>query len=115
MFETSASAPDYVERAPAILNVMAPELFDINNGLRKWKGLVPLETFPEYKSLAEPLGYEAELCRAALPYGLATNLLLGDEEEARAINFNAKYADAVNACMRLLPEPVTDVYGGSTS
>lgn len=112
MFETEATAPDYVEKAPAILSVLAPEVFDINNELRVWKGLEPLAEWPVYKTLDDEMVFEPELCRAALPYGLATNLLLGDEEEARALNYNAKYADAVNACMRLRPEPVTDVYGG---
>lgn len=112
MFETESTAPDYVEKAPAILNVMIPEVFDINNELRVWKGLEPLTEWPEYKTLKDDAVFEPELCRAALPYGLATNLLLGDEEEARALNYNAKYADAVNACMRLKPEPIKDVYGG---
>lgn len=111
LFETEGSAPDYVEKAPAILNILVPEVFDINNGLRVWKGLAPLEAWPAYQSLNDDVILEPELCRAALPYGLATNLLLGDEEEARALNYNAKYADAVNACVRLRPESVADVYG----
>lgn len=111
LFETEGSAPDYVEKAPAILNILVPEVFDINNGLRVWKGLAPLDVSPAYQSLNDDVILEPELCRAALPYGLATNLLLGDEEEARALNYNAKYADAVNACVRLRPERVADVYG----
>lgn len=113
MFETEGTAPDYVEKAPAILNVLVPEVFDVNNGLRVWKGLAPLAEWPEYQSLNDDVILEPELCRAALPYGMATNLLLGDEEEARALNYNAKYADAVNACVRLRPEQILDVYGGA--
>lgn len=110
LFETEVSAPDYVEKAPAVLSVMIPEVFAVNNELRVWKGLAPLCQWPEYRTLDDDVLLEPELCRAALPYGLATNLLLGDEEEGRAVNYNAKYADAVNACMRLRPEPVRDVY-----
>lgn len=113
MFETEGTAPDYVEKAPVVLSVMIPEVFDVNNGLREWKGLEPLKEWPEYKTLDDDIVLEPELCRAALPYGLATNLLLGDEEEARALNYNAKYTDAVNACMRLRPESVVDIYGGN--
>lgn len=110
LFESEGSAPDYIIQAPAILSSMVPEVFGINNELRVSKGLPPLETWPQFKNLDDAVIFEPELCRAALPYGLATNLLLADEEEARAINYNAKYADAVNLCMRLLPEPVSDVY-----
>lgn len=114
LFETESSAPDYVERAPALLTAMAPEVFAVNNEVRAWKGFAPLSEWPEFRTLDDEVVFEPELCRAALPYGLATNLLLGDEEEARAVNYNAKYADAVNACMRALPEPVADVYGGAS-
>ncbi len=110
LFETEATASDYVEKAPAVLSVMVPETFPINNELRVWKGLEPLTEWPVYTDLSQDTLMEPELCQAALPYGLAANLLLGDEEEARAVNYFSKYADAVNACMRLAPEPVTDVY-----
>ncbi len=115
LFETEGTAPDYVTQAPVILSTMVPEVFDINNELRVWKGLEPLEQWPEFKTLDDEIVFEPELCRAALPYGLATNLLLGDEEDARALNYNAKYADAVNACMRLAPESIQDCYGGNAS
>ncbi len=110
LFETEATALDYVEKAPVILSVMVPEIFPINNELRVWKGMEPLTEWPVYTDRSQEMLMEPELCRAALPYGLAANLLLGDEEEARAANYFSKYADAVNACMRLVPEPVKDVY-----
>ena len=110
LFESEGSAPDYIIQAPVILSSMVPEVFDINKGLRASKGLPPLEVWPQFKNLDDEILFEPELCRAALPYGLATNLLLADEEDARAINYNAKYADAVNLCMRLIPEPISDVY-----
>ena len=113
LFETEGTAPDYVSQAPTVLSTMIPELFGINNELRASKGLPPLEEWPLFKNLDDDIVLEPELCRAALPYGLATNLLLGDEEEARALNYNAKYADAVNLCMRLAPEPVIDVYSSA--
>lgn len=110
-FESGSPDAEYAANTPAILNVMVPEVFDINNELRVWKGMEPLTEWPEYKALEDDVVLEPELCRAALPYGLAKNLLIADEESARAEYYNNKYAEAVNACMRIKPEPVRDVYG----
>lgn len=112
LFETEASAPDYGEEAPVILNVLLPEVLGVNNQVRAWKGLGPLKDCPVVTSLEQEVPLEPELCRAALPYGLAANLLLGDEEEARSVNYFAKYAEAVNQAVRLCPEKIRDVYSG---
>lgn len=110
MFETRQSAADYVEFAPRTLNMLLPETLGINNRLRGLAGKEPLEAAPAVSSLDDEIPYEEPLCRAALPWGLAAWLLMGDEE-GRAPDYMVMYTRAVNEVMKLAPEQVEDVYG----
>ena len=110
MFETRQSAADYVEFAPKVLNMLLPELLGINNQLCGLAGKEPIEAPPVVSSLEDEIAYEDSLCRAALPWGLAAWLLLGDEE-GRAPDYMVMYTRAVNEAMRILPGEVEEVYG----
>lgn len=108
LFEESSE--DYEAAAPTILHVMLPELAWVNDRLRQLRGAEALLELPDISALEDDIPFEAALCREALPWGLAANLLLGDEEEARAANYFTKYAQAVTRATRFIPEPVRDVY-----
>ena len=110
LFEDEAAAGDYNTYALPLLNMLLPELLGVNNQLRVLRGKEALDTAPVLKTLDAPLEYEPELCRAALPFGLASRLVYDDNDLQKVAYFNSAYVNAVNALSQTRPEPVKDVY-----
>ena len=110
LFETRQSAQDYVSFAPVTVNTLLPELFGMNNQLRAARGLPELEEIPTVQALEDEVPYEQAIVQEALPYGLAANLLLGDEEQGRAVDYMTLYSTALENLLQALPQTVEDVY-----
>lgn len=104
-----ADSSDYTAFAPAVINLLLAETFEINNSLRVSKGLQPLESAPQISSLSEEPDAESELLRTALPYGICAKLLV-DDDISRAVYFQNQYALAVKECDRCVGGTVSDVY-----
>ena len=89
---------DYRELAPAYINLMLAELFDVNNRMRRHGGLEELAEMPAVSGLEEELPYMERLQRLAMPYGLVSRLFFDEEDNSRLSMFNEEYAARVNQC-----------------
>ena len=110
LFEDEATAGDYNTFALPLLNMLLPELLGVNNQLRIVRGKMPIQEAPSLESLEDTLPYEEELCRSALPFGLACRLVYDDNDLQKVAYFNAAYVNAVNALSQTQAQPVEDVY-----
>ena len=110
LFEDDSTAGDYRSYARPLLNILLMECFEANNSLREAAGKAPLVVATELKALEEETGYEDVLCVRVLPYGLAAKLVLDDGDMGKVSMFQSLYTNALNECIKWLPENVRDVY-----
>ena len=74
----------------SLINTLIADCFDINNTLRAYRREKELEEIPFKENLDDTLEYEAQLCRDALPHGLAALMILEDDTN-RAGFFDFRY------------------------
>lgn len=99
--ETDTSDEDARELALPYINMVLAECFEVNNHIRKSKGLDELEEIPELAALTESIPYEDKLVKLALPYGVASKLYFDEgDDNSRLSMFLQEYADRVNQCDR---------------
>lgn len=92
------------------LNAMLPLFFVDNNLKRESRGLARLTDIPELDDLTDSIGYEPEVERTILPYALARDLLIDDEEDQLATFYNNKLYEAINELRRVPKRRIHDVY-----
>lgn len=112
MGEPLTSEADYEEDVVlGKLNIMLPNLFVVNNLMRETRGKERMESIPVLTSLdAEQIGYEDEIERTVLPFGLAAILLLDDEEDNKAAFCNNKYYESIRELQCVPKRAIEDVY-----
>lgn len=110
LFETEESAGDYNAYALPLLNLLLPELFDINNSILQAEGIDKLKAIPQLENLEDEIPYDERLLRNALPYGLAAKLVYDDNDMGKVGYFQQLYVNAVNSFLRIQPEMVVDIY-----
>ena len=101
---------EYDIYAVSILNMMIAELFETENQIRWATGKSPLEETPYLTELKEEVPYDERLTRGAMPFGLASYIILDDNDMGRVGYFRQLYVNAVNSAAKILPEGVRDVY-----
>lgn len=105
----SAQTPDtgeYARRAPAVINVMLSELKLLTGNRSGWS---PVEVLDDVLP-----GVDANYAMGAMPYGLASNLLV-DENSKAASFYQQRYEELRNIYLSKQPaffEQIVDVYGG---
>ena len=110
LLETEESAGDYNAYALPLLNLLLPELFDINNSILQAEGIDKLKVIPQLENLDDEIPYDERLLRNALPYGLAAKLVYDDNDMGKVGYFQQLYVNAVNSFLRIQPEMVVDIY-----
>ncbi len=108
--EQPSESGELAELAPAWLDVLAAEVLPYENALRRYRGQAELEKAPRVEELEAEIAYSAELCVPAMVYGLAAQLLLDDENDARAQDFRNYYVVALRECLRAHEERTADLY-----
>ncbi len=101
---------EYDIYAVSILNMMIAELFETENHIRRAAGKEPLKETPYLAELKEEVPYDERLTRGAMPFGLASYIVLDDNDMGRVGYFRQLYVNAVNGASKTLPEGVKDVY-----
>ncbi len=107
MFETET---EYEKNAVSFLNLMIPELFETENLIRTAQNLELLADVPYIESLEEVIPYCDNLTRGAMPYGLASMIMMDDDDTSKAGYYRQLYVNAVNSYMRGIPKTVVDIY-----
>lgn len=95
---SGAEAPEYADAALPLVNLLLAETFGADNALRAAAGAAEAAAPQSIGALSEALPCDERLAAAALPYGLAARLLLGDDDAARAAVFHNLYVAAVADC-----------------
>ncbi len=115
--QTSEESEDIAVFAPLWLNVLLAECFEVENTLRKSKGLSQLTEVPKVtaETMDIEIPYQAELVRIALPYGLASDIYRDDEDNYRVKKFRDLYISALEEATRCTMTVVEDVYGETDS
>lgn len=109
MFEKSTSV-DFDDNYIPWVNMLLSENFDINNSIRRSKGLNPLVNRPRVTQGTDELTYEEEMLYEILPYGLAKYLFIDDDHEDVNI-FDTHYFNSRQHYMKYREVPFKDVYG----
>jgi|BioPla2DNA2_1021312.scaffolds.fasta_scaffold27218_4 hypothetical protein len=108
MFE-KATSKDYDNYYIENINLVLAENFELNNNLREYKGLEPLETIPNVTQKEDLIPYEYEVNYTVLPYHLASRFFI-DDDLAKFNIFNTDYLNARNNLMKFKEVQVRDVY-----
>lgn len=101
------------ERTIPILNVLVGECYPYSDTYAVTvPGKRPI--CPPVEEMEQAVGLDDGLCRGVLPYGLAAQLLLGEDDQ-RAAFFQEKYEEQLLQLAKALPtegESIVDCYGG---
>lgn len=92
------------------LNVLLQEALPVENSIRAFEGRPELAAAPMMTGMEEAVPYADNICRAALPYGLAAWLWTDEDEEYRVQDYRGRYVSGLADCAKALPESVVDVY-----
>lgn len=107
MFETET---EYEKNAVSFLNIMIPELFETENLIRTAQNRELLADVPYVESLEDTIPYCDNLTRGAMPYGLASMIMMDDDDTSKAGYYRQLYVNAVNSYSRSVPGLVVDTY-----
>lgn len=106
-------SPELEQFAPSWLDTLVYEALAFENMRRKYEGDLsrpPLPDAPRIESLDDEIPYDDEICRIALPYGLASQIFKDDQEEYQAQDFRGRFINALAETMKTAGESVVDVY-----
>ena len=111
MDETDASA--YANKALLILNMLRGELYRYSDTYSAaTSGTRPI--CPVLTGLDSLVGLDDFLAQTIMPYGLAANLMLGDDD-AKANFFQQRYEELLMKYGSVIPantEDINNIYGG---
>ena len=102
----------YSAFAVPLINSLIADTYITNNTIRVYNNKEPLDAIPVISELTDELPCEDTLVSAALPYGLASKLLIDDVDLNRMVFFYNMYVNAVKECIKAIPASIDDVYGG---
>ena len=95
------------------LNVLLQESLQYENSIRTSKGIDILASAPFLTSLSETIGYQDELTRIALPYGLAAFIYQNDDNEYKSSQYRNMYISALSENQKAIESDIVDYWGGS--
>lgn len=99
--------------APGWLGVLCAEALPYENILREYgadPARTPLDAPPALESLDDEVPYAAAICVPALVWGLAAQMFLDDESDARAQDFRNRYVIALHEAVKIAEGRVIDLY-----
>lgn len=117
--EEPARSAAVAAHAPGWLTTLCAEALPFENALRQYErsegkagdaAAAELEAAPVIESLEDEVPYAAALCVPALVWGLASQLFLDDENDARAQEFRNRYVVALHEAVRIAEGRVVDLY-----
>lgn len=91
-------------------NTLIPELYETEQSIRTAKGEELLTEVPFIASLDDVIPYDERILRGAMPFGLASYIVLDDNDMSRVAYFRQLYVNAVNSFSSTAPEMVVDHY-----
>ena len=92
------------------INLLLAELFDINNTIRKRRGLEELTEIPYIENDDNVIDYEDIVLREILPWGLAARFCIDDDLNKFSI-YNTNFMNACFKYERAVVVEVEDAYG----
>lgn len=114
LLPTNSEEDNSLERyMPGWTNILLAESMKTENSIRYSKGLPLLETPSTVSAMTDEIPIDESIAITALPYGIAEHIAKDDNDDYWARDFRARHIAALNDCMKLVPESVDDVYGGS--
>jgi hypothetical protein len=90
MFSETDEKADYETDFIATLNLLVADLFEANNSILAAAGETELEDIPEITALTDTMTYAPKLCRVALPFGIAGQMMMEDNPNI-ATQYKNKY------------------------
>ncbi len=113
MFELPGQDKAFETMFPELLNSLLVEALPYENSSRKSRGLKTIETAPVIATLEDDVDYSDEICRVALPYGVAAYFSQDDGEGHNALMYRERFVDALSDAAKCNFESIEDVYGGA--
>lgn len=92
------------------INVILSETFDTNNEIMRSNGLEPLTVAPEIVKIDDEIPYDKNLIKACLSYGLASKLILEDNDLNKFNFFNGMYIQAMQNNTKATEEFIENLY-----
>lgn len=92
-----------------LTNQLLAECFNTNNTILASKGLTELTEIPTVTLETDVLTYDTKLARLAMPYGLASLLVIDDDKQKSAA-FSQMYETNRKKCSVAVSGNVTDYY-----
>ena len=114
VFERKNEDADYKDFFPSFLNTVMQEALPYENMIRRKVGKIPLSIAPRITKddMEKELDFSESLCRAALPYGVASFYCQDDGDNYRAADYRNRYITELrNAVGEVRIGDVEDVYG----
>lgn len=112
LYEADGEDAESKRYSVLFLNLLLQECLEVENSIRIFKGIEPLEIAQKIETLSEEIIYSDSITRVALPYGVAAQFFQEAMDNFQAENYRAKYIAALNEARRLVFVDVIDVYGG---
>ena len=109
LYDVEGRDPDFQQFFPAFLNALLLEALPCQNSRRRAAGLAPIEA-PQVSGPEEELPYDDELCRLALPYGLAAYYFSDEGEGGTAANYRARFVSALDDLSKAAACEMADAY-----
>ena len=108
--EDQDNAGDYRETALILLNLMMPELHELNNNMRIAGGLSEREEILSLGDMTGDIDLDERIVREILPFGLAAKLVL-DDDLTKASYFNNEFIEKKSTLARTSVVSITDAWG----
>jgi hypothetical protein len=119
VFERKNQDAEYKEFFPSFLNTVMQEALPYENMIRRKSGKLALSSAPRITSadMDRELDFSEGLCRAALPYGVASFYCQDDGDNYRAQDYRTRFINALTDAAYssggsgAVIEDIEDVYG----
>lgn len=98
VFERKREDKDYLEFFPLFLNTVMQEAFPYDNMIRRKSGKIARALAPRItaEQMNEEIDFAEELCRVALPYGVAAFYCQDDGDNYRAADYRQRFITALS-------------------
>jgi hypothetical protein len=96
-------------------NIVLHEAFDAENSIRRSLEETELTSAQTVTSGADVLTYHDQLLYTALPYGIAVQAYVDDDNDYRANKYRQMFIAGLQDCSKITFGTVEDVYSDSTS
>ena len=111
--QTTEDSPELESFSPDWLDIWLVEALSFENARRRYEAdpaRPVLATAPVVAKMDDVVPYDDEICRVALPYAMACQFYIDDENEYRAQDFRARFVNALADTQKLREGIVRDVY-----